>query len=151
MTVDPESTDSALRSVAARYASGVDRRDRELFLSAFTEDALLIAPGRNDTPLELRGHGEIGTVIELISRYPRTFHFVGQARYEFGAAETAGEVYCIAHHISPEGDRDLVMFVRYHDSYRRAGAAKTWLIERRVVQVDWIETHPIAYPKEDQL
>jgi hypothetical protein len=152
MSVDTELGHNELRLIAARYAAGVDRRDKTLFLSAFANDAVMMMPPSSDggAHLALHGHHEIGSVIELIARYPSTFHFVGQACYEFGDTESNGEVYCIAHHITPERDRDLVMYIRYHDIYRREGSSKAWLIGRRLVHVDWTETRPLRFPKGDQ-
>lgn len=155
MSGDTEFTYSELRSLAARYAAGVDRRDKTLFLSAFADDAVMVVPPSSGggTGLELNGHDEIARVIGLITRYPKTFHFVGQAHYEFGATENNGEVYCIAHHITPERDRDLVMYIRYHDIYRRERSSNAWVIGRRLVHVDWTEsteTRPLTSPKEEQ-
>jgi hypothetical protein len=152
MSVDTEFSYSQLRSVAARYAAGVDRRDKTLFLSAFADDAVMVVPppSEGSTSLELRGHDEIGSVIELIARYPSTFHFVGQARYEFGITETTGEVYCIAHHLTSQRDRNLVMYIRYHDTYRREDPSKAWLIGRRSVQIDWTEIRSLMFAQEDR-
>jgi ketosteroid isomerase-like protein len=142
----------ALRAVAARYAAAVDRRDCGLLRSAFTDDAVLLVPtsaGKRGE-IELRGHDEIVTIIELLSRYPRTFHFLGQARFDVSVAATSGELYCIAHHITQGGDRDLVMYIRYQDVYRPDNGGD-WLIARREVQVDWTETRPLEWPKEMKL
>lgn len=151
MSRDPESVYSALSSVAARYAAGVDRRDRALFLSAFADDAAMLipSPSGDGTLVELRGHEEIGDVVQLIARYSRTFHFVGQARYDFGDTESTGEVYCIAYHMTPDQAANVVMYIRYQDIYRRAGAGP-WLIGRRQVQIDWTETRPLDWSKETQ-
>lgn len=149
MTADRESSYGELRSLAARYAAGVDRRDKTLFLSAFASDAMMVVPSSTEASgLELHGHDEIATVIELIARYPSTFHLVGQAHYEFGATQSIGEVYCIAHHVTARRDRNLVMYIRYHDTYRREASSKPWLIGRRVVQVDWTETRTLGSSKE---
>ncbi|CAN5691099.1 hypothetical protein BH09ACT8_BH09ACT8_59460 [soil metagenome] len=139
----------ALRSVAARYAAGVDRRDRALFLSVFAEDAVMVVPSGDGTSMQLHGHHEIGDVVKLISRFPRTFHLVGQSSYELGGTLSNGEVYCVAHHVTADADADLVMYVRYQDAYRRDGAG-LWLIARRHVQVDWTETRPLTWPPKKE-
>jgi hypothetical protein len=139
----------ALRSLAASYAAGVDRRQRDVFLSAFHPGATLAvhrpAAAPDDEPRLMRGHAEIGRVVELIARYPRTFHLLGQGRYEVHGDRASGEVYCVAHHYSPsdEGARNHVMYIRYEDAYRRDNGG-SWKIERRDVRTDWTETHPIA-------
>jgi ketosteroid isomerase-like protein len=138
----------ALRSLAASYAAGVDRRQLDLLLSAFHPDATLAvhrAQARpDDEPLLMRGRVEIGRVVELIARYPRTFHLLGQGRYEVDGDRASGEVYCVAHHYAPsdEGARNHVMYIRYHDVYRRDDAG-TWKIERRDVRTDWTETRRV--------
>ena len=151
MSAEAPSTYEALRFVAARYAAGVDQRDKALFLSAFTPDAVLTLPAvSGGTSRELHGHSEIATVIDLISRYPRTFHVIGQARYEFGSGGSAGEVYCVAHHITPGQDSDLVMYVRYLDTYRCGGAPDNWLIAKRLVNIDWTQTPPATASAQGQ-
>lgn len=147
MTSSGLATHDALRAVAARYAAGVDRRDRALFLSAFTDDAVMVVPSDRGGSMELKGLDEIGRVTEMIARYPRTFHLLGQARYAVDATHCTGELYCIAHHITPSGDSDLVMYVRYDDTYG-VDAVGDWLIKCRHVQVDWTETRPLEWPRE---
>lgn len=153
MTAEAPSTYQALRFIAARYASGVDQRDKALFLSAFAADAVLVLPqsvSGGEPGRKLHGHTEIGTIIESIARYPRTYHIIGQARYQLGSTECAGEVYCVAHHITPEQDRDLVMYVRYLDTYRYYKSSDSWLLGKRVVNVDWTQTPPTAKATEGQ-
>jgi hypothetical protein len=123
----------ALRSLAAAYARGVDRRDRGLFLSAFHPEATLEVRG-----VVMTGHDQIGTVIERIARYARTFHMLGQSAYEPAAGgEATGEVYCVAHHWTP-GKGDYIMYVRYGDRY--ASHDGRWLIATRRVLIEATET-----------
>jgi SnoaL-like domain len=135
----------ALRSVAASYAAGVDRRQLDLFLSAFHPGATLAVhrprAEPESEPLLMRGHAEIGRVVQLIARYPMTFHLLGQGRYEVHGDQASGEVYCVAHHYAPsdEGARNHVMYIRYDDIYSRDRVG-TWKIERRDVRTDWTET-----------
>src|SRR5947209_7068456 len=92
----------ALRSLAEKYASGVDRRDRDTFLAAFHPDGLLVQLDQKDPLLVIatrRGHDELGDVTELIARYDTTFHFIGNTRYEIDGDRATGEVYCLAHHL----------------------------------------------------
>jgi hypothetical protein len=132
----------ALRALADTYAAGVDRRDRDLFVSAFHPDATLHvhAPGDPDTVTGTRaGHDELGEITTLIARYDATYHFVGNARYEVDGDHATGEVYGMAHHLTPDrhGGTDYVMLMRYLDTYsRRAG---TWRIDERHCLTDWTE------------
>jgi hypothetical protein len=133
----------ALRSLAAFYAAGVDRRQLGLFLSAFHPDAILAVHRADEEPHLMQGHAEIGRVVELIARYPRTFHLLGQARYEVRGRRAEGEVYCVANHYIPsdQGASNFVMYIRYQDRYRRE-LGGPWKIERRDVHPDWTETRP---------
>jgi len=148
MTEPAAEVREALRSLAANYAAGVDQRQLDLLLSAFHPGATLAvhrARARpDDQPLLMRGHVEIGRVVELIARYPKTFHLLGQDRYEVHGDRAAGEVYCVAHHYAPsdEGARNHVMYIRYHDVYSRDDGG-TWKIERRDVRTDWTETRRV--------
>ena len=138
-----------LRSLSARYAAGVDRRDLELFLSAFHPDASLITYPSTGTTAHsahrMQGHQEIGRVIELIGAYRRTFHLVGQVAFDIGEGVATGEVYCVAHHITSEGAgwKDRTMYIRYHDEYR-PGRNDDWKIASRAVRVDWTEDREVA-------
>ncbi len=148
MTGSVAEVHEALRSLAARYAAGVDRRQRDLFLSAFRPGATLAvhrpAAGPDDEPRLMRGHAEIGRVVELIARYPATFHLLGQGRYEVDGDRASGEVYCVASHYIPSdrGDSNYVMYIRYEDEYRRDRGGP-WQIERRDVRPDWTETRQV--------
>lgn len=99
MTESAAETNEALRSLAACYAAGVDRRQRDLFLSAFHPGATLAVhqpqAGPDGKPRLMRGHAEIGRVVELIARYPATFHLLGQGRYEVHSDRASGEVYTL--------------------------------------------------------
>lgn len=132
----------ALRELATAYASGVDRRDRELFLTAFHPDAVLILhpPGDPDTVSGTRrGHDELGEITTLIARYAQTYHFVGNTRYQIDGDHASGEVYGMAHHLTPDrhGGTDFVMLMRYVDTYSRRDG--TWGIDERHALTDWTE------------
>ncbi|MHB1583808.1 MAG: nuclear transport factor 2 family protein [Acidimicrobiales bacterium] len=141
----------ALRELAVRYARAVDRRDVDTFLAVFEPDAVVVVrrPSPTDRPSEIRGHDRLARIPEVIARYARTFHFLGQSSYRDLGDEAEGEVYCIAHHldVSAEAATDLVMFIRYEDRYARHRDG-TWRIRRREVLVDWTETRPADAPDE---
>jgi len=139
VTIGPDD-ERALRALAAGYASGVDRRDEDLFVSVFAPDAVLRVhdPGVYDEPRSvLRGREELARVIERISTYDATFHFVGQASYAADGDGATGEVYCTAHHLTRtrHGANDFTMLIRYRDRYARADGE--WRIAERAVLVDW--------------
>jgi len=139
----------ALRALGERYAAGVDRRDRELFLSAFHADGVLVLLDRAD-PTQVtatrRGHGELGVVTELIAHYDKTFHLIGNARFDVDGDRATGEVYCLAHHLTPDrhGGTDYVMMIRYQDVYSRRDGH--WGIDERRLITDWTETRAANRP-----
>jgi 3-phenylpropionate/cinnamic acid dioxygenase small subunit len=138
----------AIQDLSYRYAAGVDRRDEDLFLSAFDPDATLTvvrtAPDGAEKISVRTGHDELRAIPHLIARYTKTFHFVGNHRIRIVGDAATGEVYCTAHHLTvePEGGRDYVMFIRYQDAYRQDSAGQ-WLIASRRLVVDWTETHAV--------
>ena len=143
----------ALLALSVAYAAAADARDGEGFAALFTEDGALVVPR---PPSELRpviirsGHDALVEAAEFLGRYHRTFHQVTSARFELDGDEAAGEVPCVAHHVSAPTDpgadgpagTDTVWFIRYHDRYRRTGS--DWRIARRELHLQWIEEHPVA-------
>jgi hypothetical protein len=140
---------SALRRLSERYAAGIDRRDAELYFSAFNGEGCIAVhqPAEADEPIRvIRGAEEIGKNVELIKGYARTFHILGQSSYEIDGDRATGEVYCIAHHLSPDrhGGTNYVMYIRYEDDYSRLDGR--WGIEIRRVRVDWTEVRSVGLP-----
>jgi hypothetical protein len=149
-TTDESATRHELRSLAEGYARGVDRRDDvEGFVALFLPDAVISIHDPSDTtePREIRGAERLARIPEVIQRYPKTFHMLGQSTYDIGDGEASGEVYCIAHHLTPgqDGGTDHVMFIRYEDTYRpdESGA---WKFAERRLRVDWTETRAANPP-----
>jgi hypothetical protein len=138
-----------VRALASFYAAGVDRCDLELFLSAFHTDATLSVFPLTDPPSPfsvMRGHEEIGRVIERIQRYEATFHFLGQNRIDIVGDDVArGELYCTAYHFrnTDSGVQNTILYIRYLDEYRR-GPGGEWRIAAREVHTDAREKRPAA-------
>jgi hypothetical protein len=135
-----------LRMLATRYAMGVDRRDAEMFGSAFHPDAQLHTFTRiTDEPTKVYdGRDQIATIpSKMVGRYDATFHAVHQCHFEATADGATGEVYCTASHFggSAAVGGSFVMYIRYRDTYTRAPDG-SWGIARREVHTDWTETTP---------
>jgi ketosteroid isomerase-like protein len=149
-TLDDAATRHELRSLAERYARGVDRRDDvEGFVALFHPDAIITIhdPSESTEPREIRGAERLARIPEVIQRYPKTFHMLGQSTYELRDGEATGEVHCIAHHLTPgqHGGTDYVMFIRYEDTYR-PDADGAWKFAHRRLRVDWTETRAVNPP-----
>ena len=135
-------TRAALRNLAERYAQGVDRRDRDVYVGAFHPDATLEVhhPTESEEGINvMRGHDQIGRVPDFIKVYPKTFHLLGQSTYDLDGDRATGEVYCMAHHLTPDrhGGTNYVMYIRYDDTYRCDDGE--WRIATRRVNVDWTD------------
>jgi hypothetical protein len=132
-----------LRALAERYAQGVDRREVDTFVALFHDDATIVIhdPSESTEPREIRGVERLAKIPEIIKRYPKTFHLLGQSTYDIGDDEATGEVYCVAHHLTPDvhGGTNFVMYIRYEDTYR-PDADGVWKFAQRRLRVDWTET-----------
>jgi hypothetical protein len=119
----------AIEKLVLGYAHGVDSRSPEIFTAQFTPDARLY--GAN---FEYRG-GDVAKVPPQLGRYVRTYHTVLNKRIAVDGDSGTGEIYSLAHHLTPRDDGkhdDFVMHITYHDLYVRT--ADGWRIaERRVV------------------
>jgi hypothetical protein len=123
----------AIRDVLADLARGTDRLDGELIRSCYHPDA-------HDDHNAFRGG-------------PAEFaHFLGNTRIELSGDVAWSETYCVAHHLfrpdDPDGERDLVLALRYFDRFERRaaqpGGERRWKIALRRCVFDWSYTVPIA-------
>ncbi len=152
MTVTAED-ERELRALAAGYARGVDRRDLETFVGVFAPDAVMriFDPGVTGEPRTVIRREDMARVIERISVYDATFHFLGQATYAEDGDGATGEVYCTAHHLTRtrHGANDFTMLIRYQDRYVRVDGA--WKIAERTLLNDWTALQTaIAPPRPPQ-
>lgn len=129
-----------IRSLAEQYAQAVDNRDPSAFTSVFDVDAtLLVFPNPGAEPRStFHGHGELSVIVDKIKAYPQTFHFIGNHTIQIHRPNATGQVYCVAHHLTPDrnGATDYVMLIRYEDTYAKTDRWR--IVERRVV-TQWTE------------
>jgi hypothetical protein len=127
----------AVSDVMASYAAGVDLRDWELVESCFAPDAYV-----HGTKMS----ADFGTYFPVLcaelEKFERTVHFLGNQRCRLAADTAWLETYAVARHFwSDAGSpQQLTLSVRYRDDLRRE--AHRWVIARRVVELDWIDTSP---------
>jgi hypothetical protein len=126
----------ALRQLITRYAQGADRRDGSLFSGVFAPHAVLEGTGfKFTTPEEISG-----VPFQLKKMYTKTYHTLLNYAVEVSGDRANGEVYSMAHHLTPiDADHysDYVMYITYRDRYVRA--ATEWQIEYRQVVVEFTE------------
>lgn len=134
----------AIREVLNRYCRGVDRRQFDMVRSCYHPDA-------TDDHGGFKGGVEpfIAMCTEILKRYERTMHFMGNLYIEVDGDKATSEAYTIAYHrLSPvksaKGDRparDHVVGFRYVDNFERRNG--DWKIARRVCVFEWTRTDPV--------
>jgi len=136
-----------LSELVHRYAAGIDDRDIAVVVGLFTEAAELILPEPPEMlePVHChRGHDAIGVALGQVAKTGRTHHDIASEVYTTGSdPDTAvGRIAASAHHWSqrPDAITDVLWFLRYDDTYVRSDSG--WLIERRRLTIDAIETRP---------
>jgi hypothetical protein len=133
----------AIRELVEAYAHCADRRDAEGQMSRFTVDTHFVVYMNAKDPApsqELHSRAELAPVFADLNRYDATMHFVGQSTiFTLTDDRATGEAYCIAHHLTVEGDkrRLMVAYLRYDDTFVKE--AGVWLFAERLLYVDWIE------------
>ena len=133
----------AIRELDEAYAYCADRRDAQGQMSLFTPDTHFVVymDAKNPAPSqELHGRAALAPVFADLNKYDATMHFVGQSTItSFAENRATGQAYCLAHHLSVDGDRRQLMIatLRYLDTFAKADGA--WLFAERRLYVDWLE------------
>lgn len=135
-----------LTELASRYAVCVDARDFDGVAALFTEDGVLVSPehGELDPTVEAVGRDGVHATMAQLAGLSRTFHEVaGVVLDPIDDVTARGKVTCVAHHVTQRKGEwtDLTWHLRYEDRYRRT--PEGWLISRRVLRIDLIETRPL--------
>ena len=138
----------AIRELVEAYAHCADRRDAEGQMALFTTDTHFVVymSAKDPTPSqELHSRDALAPVFAALNQYDATTHFVGQSTlFTLTADRATGEAYCLAHHVTVDGDKRRLMLasLRYHDTFvKRDGS---WLFAERLLYVDWTEERSLA-------
>jgi ketosteroid isomerase-like protein len=150
VTISPqEAADRlAIRELVEAYAHCADRRDAEGQMSLFTEDAhfVVFMNAKDPTPsMDLHTRDALAPVFADLNKYVATTHFVGQGTiFTLTAERATGEAYCLAHHVTVDGERRRLMVasLRYLDTLVKADGA--WLFAERLLYVDWLDERPLS-------
>ena len=138
----------AIRELVEAYAHCADRRDARGQMALFTADTHFVVhmDAKNPTPsMELHVREELAPVFADLNKYAATIHFVGQSTIlSLSDVRGTGETYCLAHHLTIEGERRQLMIaaLRYYDTFAKVDAE--WLFAERLLYVDWIEERVLA-------
>ena len=144
VTLTEQADRLAIRELVDAYARCADRRDADGQKSLFTEDAHFVVymDGQGSRATQsLDGREALTPVFDALNAYQATMHFNGQSTIALEGDRATGESYCIAHHLSVDGDQRKVMlaYLRYGDTFVKIGGA--WLFAERNLYVDWTETN----------
>ena len=145
----PEAADRlAIRELVEAYAHCADRRDAKGQMSLFTPDTHFVVymNAKDPTPTqELHSREALAPVFADLNQYAATTHFVGQSTiFTLSADRAAGEAYCLAHHVTVDGEkrRLMVASLRYLDTVLKMNG--TWLFAERLLYVDWMEERALS-------
>jgi ketosteroid isomerase-like protein len=147
-SISPQETADrlAIRELIDAYAHCADRRDAKGQMALFAEDTrfLVFMDATAAAPTqELHGREALAPVFDALNAYRATTHFNGQSTVTLDGTRATGESYCLAHHISADGDGQrtiMIASIRYLDEFvKRDGE---WYFAERRLMVDWAETRP---------
>jgi hypothetical protein len=113
----------AIRELIEAYARCADRRDAKGQMSLFTSDTHFVVYMNARDPKasqELNSREALAPVFADLNKYAATMHFVGQSTIlSLTDDRGTGEAYCLAHHLTVEGDKRRLMIaaLRYYDTF----------------------------------
>jgi SnoaL-like domain len=138
----------AIRELVEAYAHCADRRDANGQMSLFTADTHfeVYMNAKDPTPSqELHSREALAPVFADLNQYDATTHFLGQSTiFTLKDDRATGETYCIAHHLTVDGEkrRLMVAHLRYLDTFAKVDRA--WLFAERLLYVDWLEERALS-------
>ena len=133
----------AIRELIEAYAHCADRRDAKGQMALFTADTHFVVymNAKDPTPSQdLHSREALASVFADLNQYAATMHFVGQsAIFTLKGDRATGEAYCIAHHLTLDGEkrRMMVAYLRYLDTFAKIHGV--WLFAERLLYVDWLD------------
>jgi hypothetical protein len=137
----------AIRELVDAYAVCADTRNADGQMALFTADTTFIVfmDSRAAEPsYTLRGRESLAPVFANLRNYSATMHFNGQSTVALDGDRATGLSYCIAHHVTVDGDKRsmMVAHIRYRDTFAKQDG--TWRFAERRLMVDWTETRPMG-------
>jgi SnoaL-like domain len=133
----------AIRELVEAYAHCADRRDANGQMALFTEVTRFVVymDAKDPKPsMELYSRQALAPVFADLNKYDATTHFIGQSTIlTLTADRGTGETYCLAHHVTVDGERKRLMIasLRYLDTIVKVDGA--WKFAERLLYVDWLE------------
>jgi ketosteroid isomerase-like protein len=121
--------------LSREYAARVDARDWDGAAALFTEDGVLVVPDPPEHLGPVRAHHGWAAIRDAFAELEAT----DCTRHEILAFESDDRIAGLAHHVM--GDRCIDWHLHYVDTYAESSGG--WLIARRELHVDRVETHPL--------
>jgi ketosteroid isomerase-like protein len=143
MTSEEAADRLAIRELVDAYAHCADRRDAKGQMALFTEDTVFHVFMDSQSPeptYVVHGRDALAPVFADLNQYRATTHFNGQSTVRLDGDHATGESYCIAHHLTVDGEKRTLMLasIRYLDRFVKQDG--DWLFAERKLMVDWTET-----------
>jgi hypothetical protein len=138
----------AIRELVEAYARCADRRDEKGQMSLFTSNThfVVFMDAKDPKPsMELHLREALAPVFAELNKYDATTHFIGQSTiFTLTDVEGSGETYCLAHHVTVDGEKRRLMLasLRYFDTFAKVDGA--WLFAERLLYVDWMEERALS-------
>src|SRR5580692_3483620 len=138
----------AIGELVEAYAHCADRRDAIGQMALFSADTRFVVymNAKDPTPaMDLHSREALAPVFADLNKYDATTHFVGQSTIlTLTGDRGTGEAYCLAHHVTVDGDkrRLMVASLRYLDTFAKIDGA--WLFAERLLFVDWLEERALS-------
>jgi SnoaL-like domain len=138
----------AIRELIEAYAHCADRRDAKGQMALFTADThfVVFMDAKNPAPSqELHFREALAPVFAELNKYAATTHFLGQSTiFTLTPERGTGEAYCLAHHVTVDGTKRLLMVasLRYLDTFVKKEGA--WLFAERQLYVDWLDIRQLS-------
>ena len=150
LSISPEQAADrlAIRELVETYAHCADRRDAKGQMALFTTDTHFVVYMNAKDPnpsQELHSRDALAPVFADLNQYAETMHFVGQNTiFTLKDDRAAGEAYCIAHHLTVNGEKRhlMVAYLRYLDNFVKIDGA--WLFAERLLYVCWLEQRALS-------
>lgn len=132
-----------IRKLIDAYAHCADRRDAAGQMALFTTDTVFqvfMDSRAAEATYILHGREALAPTFDALNQYQATTHFNGQSTVDLQGDKAFGESYCIAHHLTIDGDKRSLMLasIRYLDQFIKLDGK--WLFSERRLMVDWTDT-----------
>jgi ketosteroid isomerase-like protein len=136
-----------IRELIDAYAHCADRRDATGQMALFTDDTefhVFMDSRVAEPTFVIHGREGLAPIFADLNQYLATTHFNGQSTIHLDGEKATGESYCIAHHLTVDGENRTLMVasIRYLDiCVKQQGK---WLFAKRKLMVDWTDTRASA-------